>query len=67
MFFEVSKPTERDKILDIGVSKTGDNIKNTIKIPNLSQEPPVSSKAKNQDLNEKDVLRTFKIKMESQI
>merc|ERR1712025_1377321 len=30
------------------------------------QEPPASSKAPNEDLNDKDVLGTFKIKIESQ-
>ena len=33
---------------------------------NPSQEPPVSSKAPNQDLKNMDVLCTFKIKIESQ-
>ena len=36
-----------------------------IKIPNPSQEPPVSSKAQIHDLKEMDVLCSFKIKMES--
>ena len=37
-----------------------------IKSLNQSQYPPVSSKAQNQDLNDMDVLCTFKIKKESQ-
>ena len=37
-----------------------------IKMPNPNQEPPASSKAANQDLNDMDLLCTFKIKMESQ-
>ena len=48
------------------VLKTNDHIKIKIKIPNPSQEPPVSSKAPNQDLKDMDVLCTFKIKIESQ-
>ena len=35
-------------------------------MPNPSQEPPASSKAPNEDLNDMDVLCTFKIKIESQ-
>ena len=34
-------------------------------MPNPSQEPPVSSKAPNEDLKDMDVLCTFKIKIES--
>ena len=37
-------------------SKTIDHIKIKIKIQNPSKEPPVSSKAPNQDLNDIDVL-----------
>ena len=37
-----------------------------IKMPNPSQEPQASSKAQNQDLEDMDVLGTFKIKLESQ-
>ena len=33
-------------------------------MPDLSQELPVSSKAPNQDVNEKDVFCTFNIKIE---
>ena len=36
-----------------------------IKMPNLSHEPPVSSKDPNQDLKDMDVLCTFKIKIDS--
>ena len=50
----------------MGISKTHDHIQIMIKIPNPSQEPPASSKAPNQDLKDKDVPYTFKIKMESQ-
>ena len=49
----------------MGVSKTSDHIQIKIKIPNLSLEPPASSKAPNKDLNDMDVLCTFKIKIES--
>ena len=34
-------------------------------MPNPNQEPPVFSKAPNQNLNDMDVLCTFKIKIES--
>ena len=37
-----------------------------INIPNPSQEPPATFKAKNVDLKDMDVLCTFKIKIESQ-
>ena len=50
----------------MGVSKTSYHIKIRIKMPNLSQEPPASSKAHNQDLKDIDVPNTFKIKIESQ-
>ena len=44
------------------MSKNSEDIQNKIKIPNPSQEPPVSSKAANQDLKDMDVLCAFKIK-----
>ena len=50
----------------MGISKTRDHIEIKIKMPNSSQEPPVSSKAPNEDLKDMDVLYTFKIKIESQ-
>ena len=50
----------------MGISKTSDHIQIKIKMPNPSQEPPASSKAPNQDLNDMDVLCTLKIKIESQ-
>ena len=53
------------KIWKIVVSKTSDHIKIKIKMPNPSQEPPVSSKATNEDLKDIDVLCTIKIKIES--
>ena len=43
-----------------GVSKTSEHIKIKIKMPNLSEETLVSSKASNQDLKDMDVLCTFK-------
>merc|ERR1711954_205812 len=49
----------------VGVSKTSDYIQIKIKMPNPSQEPPVSSKAQNEGLKDMDVLCTFKIKIES--
>ena len=48
--FEPSKPRLRAKFWHMGVSTTGDHIKNKIKIPNPSQEHPGSSKALNQDI-----------------
>ena len=50
----------------MGVSNTTDYIQINMKIQNPSQEHPVSSKAPNDDLKDKDVLSTFKIKKESQ-
>jgi len=50
----------------MGVSKTTDHIQIMIKMPNPSQEAPESSKAPNEDLNDIDVLCTFKIRIESQ-
>ena len=50
----------------MGVSKTSDHIEIKIKMLNPSQEPPVSSKAPNEDLKDMDVLCIFKIKVESQ-
>merc|ERR1711954_448753 len=49
------------------VSKTNDHIPIKNKMPNLSQDPPASSKAPNEDLKDMDVLCTFKIKLESKI
>ena len=48
------------------VPKSNDLIQIKIKLPNPSQEPPASSKAPNEDLEDMDVLCTFKIKIESQ-
>ena len=48
------------------IPKTSDHIQINIRIPNPSQEPPVSSKPPNQDLKDMDVICTFKIKIESQ-
>ena len=48
------------------VSKTSDNIQIKIKMPNQSQESPVSSKSPNEELKDMDVLCNFKIKIESQ-
>ena len=50
----------------MAISKTSDHIQIKIKMPTLSQEPPASSKAPNEDLKDMDVLYTFKIKMEVQ-
>ena len=66
MFFAPSKSRERVKIWIRVVMKTSDHIHIKIKIPNPSQEPPGSFKGPNQDLQDNDVLCTFKIKVESQ-
>ena len=50
----------------MGVSKTSDNIKIKIKMPNPIHDPPASFKAPNEDLKETDVLCTLKTKIESQ-
>ena len=55
---------DRAIIWHIGVPKTSNHIQ--IKMSNPSQEPPASSKAKNEDLKDMDVLCTFKIKIELQ-
>ena len=51
--------------LDCGVSKTSYHIQIKIKMPSPSLEPPASFEAPNEDLNDMDVLCTFKIKIES--
>ena len=45
----------------MGVSETSDHIQIMIKMPNLSQKPPASSKALKKDLKDMDVLCIFKI------
>ena len=50
---------------DLGISKTSDHIQIKIMIPNPSQEPPMPSKALNQNLKDMDVLCTSKMKIES--
>merc|ERR1711954_481896 len=65
MFFAPSTLRQRAKIHNMGVSKTSEYIKIKIKMPNPSQEPPVSSKAPYQDLRDMGVLCTFIIKIES--
>ena len=57
---------KRAKMWIRGVPKTINYIKIKIQMPNPSQEPSVSSKAPNKDLEDLDVLCTFKIKIESQ-
>merc|ERR1712114_93641 len=49
MFFAPSKSRQRAKIWIMVVSKTTDHIKIKIKMPKPCQEPPVSSKAPNDD------------------
>ena len=50
----------------MGVSKTSDFIQINIKMPNLSQEPPPSSKPTNEYLTIMYISFTRKIKVESQ-
>ena len=50
----------------MGVPKTHDHIQIKIKMRNPRQEPPVSSKAQNQDFKDINDLCTFKIMIESQ-
>ena len=49
----------------MGVSMISDYIQIKIKMTNPSQEPPVSSKAQNEDLKDMDAFCTFKIKIDS--
>ena len=49
----------------MGVSKISDYIQVMIKRSKLSQEPPASSQAQNQEWKDMEVLCTFKIKIES--
>ena len=62
MFLAPLKSRWRAKIQNMGVSKTSDHIQIIIKIPNPSQEPAASPKARNQDLKDMDVLCIFIIK-----
>ena len=64
--FFTFKIKKRDKILNMGVSRTSYNILIKIKMPNTSQTLTALTKAPNQDLKDMDVLCTFKIKIESQ-
>ena len=50
----------------MGLPKNSDHIQINIRMLNPGQEPPLSSKAPNQDSKEMDVLCTFKYKIESQ-
>ena len=50
----------------MGISKISDHIQIKIKILTSSQEPPVSSKAPNEDSKDMDVLCSFKMEIESQ-
>ena len=52
---------KKDQIQKMSVPKTSDHIQIKIKMPNPSQDPPASSKARNQDLKDMDILCTFKI------
>ena len=63
-FFATSKPGQGAKIQIIVVSKTTAHIQIKIKMLTPSQEPPASSKAPYQDLNDMKVLYTFEFKKE---
>ena len=52
---------DRAKIQVMGVLNPSDHIQIKIKMPDPSQEPPVSSKAPDQEFKDMDVLCTFKI------
>ena len=67
MFFAPSKSRKRAKIWIMGMSKTSGHIQIEIKMPNPSQAHPASSKDPHKDINNMDVLCTFKIKIERQI
>ena len=60
----LSKLRYRAKKRNMGVSKTSDDIRIKIKMPNASQKPPASLKAQNLDIKDMDVLCTSKNKIE---
>ena len=60
------KTHDRVEIQNMGLSRTKINIQIKIKMPNPNQAPPVSSKAIHEYLKNTDVVRTSKIKIESQ-
>ena len=51
---------------NMGIPKTSDHIQIKIKIPSPNKDPPASSKAPNQELEDRYVLYIFKIKIASQ-
>ena len=55
MYFAPLKSRERAEIQNMGVSKTSEYIQIKSQMPNLSQEPPMSFKALNQDYKDMDV------------
>ena len=59
MFFAPSKSRQRAKIWNRVEPKTSDHIQINIRMQNPSQEPPASSKAPFQDLNDMDVLASL--------
>ena len=66
MYFAPSKSRQKAKMKSMHVPKNSDHIKINIRMPNPSQELPASSKAPNEELEDMDVLCTFKIRIESQ-
>ena len=44
----------------MALAKTSDHIQIKTKMPNRSQDPPVSSKAQNQELKDMDILCALK-------
>ena len=63
MFFAPSKSRKRAKNQTKDVSKTTEFFKIKKKLPEPSQELPASSKARDDDLKEMDVLCTIKVKL----
>ena len=66
MIFALWKSRYRAKIRNKVALKTSDHNQIKIKMPNPSQEPPASSKAYNQGLNDIDDLCTLKSKIKGQ-
>ena len=67
MFFASSKSRQRAKIRNMDDTMTSDHIQINIMVQNPSQEPPVSSKAKNQDFKDIEFLCTFKSRKRAKI
>ena len=64
--FSLHESRYRDKIWNMGVSKTNHHIQIKIMMPSPSQEHWTSSEAPNQDSKDMDVIHTFKITIKRQ-